>query len=208
MTYIEYQWLFDTNNLCSLDNFVVVDGLPVVPEESKQKLTKFLLKKLVAHGQTTEDAIFMPLNEKRMSEGFAFVEYETPEQATQAIKMLHGTPLDKKHTIAVNKITDIERFGREGRIDEQYHPPEIEEFTEKEHLRWWLGEPNSRDQIVMSRGDHVGVYWCRKKEALESVVDRLGWTERFVMWSPLGTYLATTHTKVRDPSFRWRLWLS
>ena len=45
-----------------LDTFVVVDGLPIVPEESKGKLIKFLLKKLSAAGQTTEDAIFMPMN--------------------------------------------------------------------------------------------------------------------------------------------------
>jgi translation initiation factor 3 subunit B len=52
-----------------LDTFVVVDGLPVVPEESKLKLIKFLLKKLNGAGKTSEDAIFMPLNENKMSEG-------------------------------------------------------------------------------------------------------------------------------------------
>ena len=52
-----------------LDTFVVIDGLPVVPEDSKQKLVKFLLKKLNTVGKTREDAIFMPLNEKNFSEG-------------------------------------------------------------------------------------------------------------------------------------------
>ena len=52
-----------------LDTFVVVDGLPVVPEDSKQKLIKFLLRKLTAAGQTSEDAIFMPINDKGSSEG-------------------------------------------------------------------------------------------------------------------------------------------
>ena len=52
-----------------LDTFVVVDGLPRVPEESKQKLTKFLLKKLTAAGKTKEDAIFMPMGESGTSEG-------------------------------------------------------------------------------------------------------------------------------------------
>ena len=46
-----------------LDTFVVVDGLPVVPEESKGKLVKFLLKKLTAAGQTREDTVFMPVND-------------------------------------------------------------------------------------------------------------------------------------------------
>ncbi|MCJ1226795.1 Translation initiation factor 3 subunit b [Toensbergia leucococca] len=178
-----------------LDAFVVIDGLPIVPEDSKQKLVKFLLKKLNTVGKTKEDAIFMPLNDKKMSEGFAFVEYETPEQAVAAAKALHGTPLDKKHTLAVNKLTDIERFGREGRIDDEYHPPQIEPFAEKEHLRWWLGDPNGRDQFVMYRGEGVGVFWNKKKDPPENIIDRQHWTEIFVQWSPMGTYLATMHAR-------------
>jgi translation initiation factor 3 subunit B len=53
-----------------LDAFVVIDGLPLVPEDSKQKLVKFLLKKLNTVGKTKEDAIFMPLDDKKMSEGY------------------------------------------------------------------------------------------------------------------------------------------
>ena len=52
-----------------LDAFVVIDGLPIVPKDSKQKLVKFLLKKLNTVGRTKEDAIFMPLGENDMSEG-------------------------------------------------------------------------------------------------------------------------------------------
>ena len=52
-----------------LDAFVVIDGLPVVPAENKQKLVKFLLKKLNTVGKTREDAIFMPLNDQNLSEG-------------------------------------------------------------------------------------------------------------------------------------------
>ena len=48
---------------------MVVDGLPVVPEDSKQKLVKFLMRKLNTVGKTREDAIFMPINDKNMSEG-------------------------------------------------------------------------------------------------------------------------------------------
>ena len=126
---------------------------------------------------------------------FAFVEYETPEQAVQAIKTLHGTALDKRHTIAINKLTDIDKYGREGKINETYEPPKIEPFAEKEHLRWWLADENARDQLVMYRGESVGVFWNRKKETPEMIVDRQFWTEIFVQWSPMGTYLATMHKK-------------
>ena len=126
---------------------------------------------------------------------YAFVEYETPEQAVAATKALNGTPLDRRHTIAVNKFTDIDRYGREGRIDDEYHAPTIEPFKEKEYLRSWLGDPNGRDQFVMFRADNVGVFWNRKKEAPENNVDRQFWTEVFVQWSPMGTYIATMHKK-------------
>lgn len=53
-----------------LDAFVVIDGLPVVPEDSKSKLIKFVLKKLLAAGKTSEDAIFMPTNEEGKTEGY------------------------------------------------------------------------------------------------------------------------------------------
>jgi len=47
----------------------------------------------------------------------------------------------------------------------------------------------------MYRGDNVGVYWNKKKDTPENIVDRQHWTEKFVQWSPLGTYLATMHVR-------------
>ncbi|KAL9037241.1 MAG: hypothetical protein Q9180_003833 [Flavoplaca navasiana] len=178
-----------------LDAFVIIDGLPKVPQASKEKLVKFLLKKLNTVGKTKEDAIFMPLGQNDITEGYAFVEYATPQQAVEATKKLHGTPLDKKHTLAVNKLTDIDRYGREGRVNDEYEPPQLDRFNEREHLRWWLGDPNGRDQFVMYRGDSVGVFWNKKKDSPENIIDRNLWTEMFVQWSPLGTYLATMHAK-------------
>jgi translation initiation factor 3 subunit B len=53
-----------------LDTFIVIDGLPVVPEANRQKLIKFLLRKLNTVGHTSEDAVFMPINAENMSEGY------------------------------------------------------------------------------------------------------------------------------------------
>ena len=179
-----------------LDTFIVVDGLPKVPPSKKDQLVKFLLRSLTKVGRTSEQNVFMPMNDSGdMSEGFAFVEYETPAQAAAAVKALHATNLDKRHVIAVNKLTDIERYGREGRIDEVYHEPPVPAFEEKEHLRWWIGDHEGRDQFVMYRGDHVGVFWNENSAAPEQVVDRMHWTESFVQWSPKGTYLTSMHTQ-------------
>jgi len=106
-------------------------------------------------------------------------------------------PLDKKHTLRVNKLTDIERFGREGRIDENYTPPTIPPFEEKEHLRSWLADPSGRgrDQFVMYKDDRVQIFWNNEKDAPEPIVDRQHWTETFVQWSPQGTYLTSMHAQ-------------
>lgn len=122
---------------------------------------------------------------------YAFVEFGAPSEAVAAVKALHRTPLDKKHTLLVNKLTDIERYGREGRVEEEYKEPHIEPFQEKEHLRSWLSDP--RDQIAMYRDKKVGVFWHEKEDAPEPVVDREHWTELFVEWSPLGTFLMSVH---------------
>ena len=53
-----------------LDTFVVIDGLPIVPEESRLKLIKFLLRKLNTIGKAKEDGVFMPLNDEGMTEGY------------------------------------------------------------------------------------------------------------------------------------------
>ena len=48
------------------------------------------------------------------------------------VKAFDRTPLDKKHTMLVNKLTDIDRYGREGKVDEQYVEPKIPDFEEHE----------------------------------------------------------------------------
>ena len=93
-----------------------------------------------------------------------------------AVKTLNATPLDKKHTMFVNRLTDIDRYGREGRVNEEYEPPKIEPYKEKEHLRWWLGDEDGRDQFIMFHSDNVGVYWNEKEEQPENIVDRQFWT--------------------------------
>ncbi|KAF2405315.1 eukaryotic translation initiation factor 3 subunit B [Trichodelitschia bisporula] len=179
-----------------LDTFVVIDGLPKVEEPGqKAKLIKFLLRKVNSVSRAREESVYMPDGPNGSSEGFAFVEFSSAREALAVVKALDRTPLDKKHTIFVNKLTDIDRYGREGKIDEEYHPPRIEDFTEKEHLRWWLGDAEARDQFVMYRGDNVGVFWNEKDDPPEAIVDRQHWTEMFVQWSPLGTYLTSMHAQ-------------
>ncbi|KIW01635.1 uncharacterized protein PV09_06822 [Verruconis gallopava] len=177
------------------DTFVVIDGLPRVPQENVERLKNFVLKKLRSAGKAKEDGVFMPMGDNGVTEGFAFIEFNTPKEAAAVVKQFDRTPLDKKHTIMVNKLTDIDRYGREGKIDENYVEPHIPEFEEKEHLRWWLADPECRDQFVMFRDNNVGVFWNEGADPPEMIVDRQHWTEMFVQWSPLGTYLLSMHAQ-------------
>ena len=52
-----------------LDTFVVIDGLPKVPEDSKDKLAKFLLRKLNAVSKARESSMSMPMGADGMSAG-------------------------------------------------------------------------------------------------------------------------------------------
>lgn len=186
---------FSTRMEEGFDTFVVVDGLPKVDEDQKPKLVKFLLKKLNSVGKVKEESIEMPMGSDGKSLQFAFVEYSSPGEAAAAVRQLDLVPLDKKHTLRVNKFIDIERYGQEGRIDDEYHPPEIAEFQAQDHLRSFMADPSGRgrDQFAMYRGDHVAVCWNNEKDNPELVVDRPNWTESFVQWSPLGTYMTSVH---------------
>ena len=59
---------FEVQLESGLDAFVVIDGLPIVTEESKPKLIKFLKRKLDPVGKVKEDSIYMPLGEDGNSE--------------------------------------------------------------------------------------------------------------------------------------------
>lgn len=56
-----------------LDAFVVIDGLPVVPEDSKAKLVKFVLRKLNSVGKVKEDGVHMPVGDDGKTEGYVRV---------------------------------------------------------------------------------------------------------------------------------------
>jgi translation initiation factor 3 subunit B len=54
-------------------------------------------------------------------------------------------------------------------------------------------DATGRDQFVQLAGDHVGIYWNNKTDDPEVIESRSKWSEFFVQWSPLGSYLATFH---------------
>lgn len=57
---------------------------------------------------------------------YLFMEFKTAEEANYVMGAMNGFAFDKKHTFAVNRFTDIERFANLG---EKYVEPEIDPYT-------------------------------------------------------------------------------
>ncbi|CAO3684189.1 unnamed protein product [Umbelopsis ramanniana] len=176
------------------DSIVVVDNVPVVDQSKEEKLITVLRKLITkAAGPIKENGLFMPTEskgDKRVTKGYCFVDFENVESAHAAIKNLDGHCMDKSHILAVNQLTDVEKYTA---LNDEYVEPEQEEFVQKEHLRSWLTDSQARDQWVMYRADDVSIFWNRKTETPEHEYSRTNWTETYVQWSPLGTYLTTFH---------------
>ncbi|KAK9460698.1 uncharacterized protein V1516DRAFT_677403 [Lipomyces oligophaga] len=177
-----------------LDSIVVVDGCPIVNDKKVDALTKVLKKLFSEAGRIQEDGFYMPMGSDGKSKGYVFISFDTPEQAERAIRGLNNRRLDNKHTLLVNHFSDIERYGEDDDDEEEeYEDPPEEPYHEEEYLRSWLKEPNCIDQYAILRNEVASVSWNRKTEKPESIVSRDKWTETFISWSPLGTYLCSIH---------------
>ncbi|CAH6718939.1 eukaryotic translation initiation factor 3 subunit B [[Candida] jaroonii] len=178
-----------------LDNYIVVDGAPVTTENKVPVLTKVLKKLLSTAGELAdgEDGFHMPVEDGE-TKGFLFAQYKEPESARRAIKQLNGKQLDKKHRLLVNALTDVEKYGLEGNIPESFVEPEIPPFKEHGYLKDWLQDEQGRDQALLHFSETVGIYWNKKKNDPEPVIEpRKGFTSKYAKFSPKGTYLCSIH---------------
>ncbi|KAM5561847.1 eukaryotic translation initiation factor 3 subunit B [Rosa sericea] len=173
-------------------NIIVVDNLPVVPIEKFDKLENVIRKIYSQLGVIKEDGFWMPLDpETQKTMGYCFIEFNTPQEAELAREKTHGYKLDRSHIFAVSMFDDFDRFMK---VPDQWAPPETKPYTPGENLQNWLTDLKGRDQFVIRAGNDTEVYWndARQLKA-DFVYKRQYWTESFVQWSPLGTYLATVH---------------
>ncbi|KAK8445414.1 hypothetical protein SEVIR_9G321100v4 [Setaria viridis] len=175
-----------------LSNIMVVDNLPVVPPEKFEKLENVIRKIYSQIGAIKENGLWMPVNpETKKTYGYCFIEYNTPQEAELAREKTNGYKLDKSHIFAVNMLDDFEKYMK---VPDTWTPAEIKPYTPGENLLKWLTDEKARDQFVIRAGTLTEVYWNdARKQAPELVFQKQYWTDSFIQWSPLGTYLATVH---------------
>ncbi|KAJ7504483.1 translation initiation factor eIF-3b [Mycena galericulata] len=200
---------YDLQLELNTDNIIVVDGVPIIDKTKADKLVGRIAKKFTRRGIKTlgSDISVTWDDSTAKSKGFVFIEFATSDIASLAVEIINGVPFDAKHQMKVNRFDDIEKYSK---MDVTYTEPQLEEFQPKEHLRAWLGDAQGRDQYVTNRADQVIIHWHGKRAqsgvAYKKTDDSPPWTELYVSWSPLGTYLTTLHQQgVRlwgGPSFK------
>lgn len=184
---------YEVNPDVGIENFVVIDGAPVIPEKKLEALTRVLKKLFGSVGKIVENGFHMPVDDSGNTKGYAFIEYESPEQAAEAVQAYNHKKLDQKHTLLVNKLSDVERYGFAGNVETEYKEPEIKPFQPREHLKWWLTDSQGRDQYLVQRAKDVDVFWHKKNGPSEPAAPAPIHTQTFSRWSPKGTYLVTFH---------------
>lgn len=115
---------------------------------------------------------------------YVFIEYETHDQALEAIKTYDGHKLDKLHIFAVNLFTDIDKYLN---IPDEVEDPEKQPYADRGNLNYWLLEPDCYDQysVLYEGGETTAVYLNSMPEPT-LLKERKLWTEQSVQWSPLG----------------------
>ena len=169
---------------------VICDGIPIVGKEKLDKLTAVLKKLFSQVGKTKQ--IFMPLNPTtQKTHGFAFVEYVNPTHSQAAVKKMNHFKLDKLHTFQCFVFEDFHYFDQ---MNSEYVPPARQSLLHEENLREWLQDEKCRDQFVIRYQDETQVAWHDAKQRQPEISQKSNnWTDSFVSWSPLGSYLATFH---------------
>lgn len=173
---------------------VVVGGLPVVDSTKHGKLLN-VVKKIFSQVGPVLD-IQMPYAKSGSTTGFAFVEYESENQALDAVRTINNLALDKRHTLLVNKYSDVAKYQS---TPASFEAPVPAKFVEPKNLNNWLMDPARRDMFVLRHSSETELFWSDKGETTfeydgeREKKNGKQWCSQYVLWSPQGTYLATFH---------------
>lgn len=178
----------------AINNALVVCGLPTVDAARREKLESFLrVKFLQKHGDLVR--FVMPTDPAGQTLGFALCCYATDQQAADTLVDIQGSQLDKIHTLSVFKFTD---FSSLADADDEWKPPAPVPFVDRGDMRSWLRDERCHDQfgVLHAAGSIATIFWHWPGDPQAAdCATRTNWTESRIHWSPLGTYLATYHSK-------------
>lgn len=168
-----------------IDNVVIVDGLPVVTPDKRDKLISVVTKVFKELRVVDVD---MPMTGD-ISDGFAFVQFATPVEAQKAAVEFNNYPMTKVNTLTVTLLSDFDRVVS---TPDEFVAPALPPYNDDENLYNFMLTPECQDQYVTRVGNLTEIFWNSKKERTLAF-KRADWTDSTVRWSPRGTYIATFH---------------
>ncbi|KAL7288389.1 hypothetical protein TKK_0017480 [Trichogramma kaykai] len=174
------------------ETVIVVDGVPKVEPKRLEKLQSVVEKILGKHG-TIVNKHYPQDPETKETLGYAFFEFSSPQGALTAVEKGNNYKLDKQHTFKINLVTDYKKFET---ISENWEPPSPQPFKASADLHSYLLDPDAYDQFCIVTGipgNTLVQVWQNSQPEPVIVEDRPRWTDTYIKWSPLGTYLATFH---------------
>lgn len=175
-----------------VESVVVVDNIPKVGAARQEKLKTVIDKLFSAFGEITNT--FYPVDEEKNTKGYVFLEYKNAQNAEEAVKALNNYRLDKSHTFAVNLFTDFVKYEN---IPEEWEPPTAQPYKMQNDLYNYLMEEDAFDQFCVAAENapnSVQVqFWQNSLPEPTDLETRERFTDTFVKWSPLGTYIVTFH---------------
>jgi len=174
-----------------VDSVIIVDGVPKVGSDRVDKLKNVIRKIYGKFGKLINE--HYPVDENGATKGYIFLEFNSHANAVEAVKATANYKLDKQHTFQVNLFSDFEKYEN---IPDVWEPPQPQEYVDQGNLRSWLLDQDANDQfsVIHKEGQEVTIFSNQAADPFE-VKSRPRWTETYVKWSPLGTYLATFHTR-------------
>ena len=176
------------------DEYVICDGLPIVPASKISKLVKVIAKVFssVAAIDDVENTFEMPMDPVTSKTlGFAFIRFRNATDAQNAIKAFNRKKLDSKHVMQLDKLSTVKKYL--DTKETEYKEPALPEFKPLPHLKSWLTDELGRDQAAVHYEQEVTVQWIRKGSAPQPALAPVtNFTSGFVRWSPQGSYLLST----------------
>ncbi|XP_067938024.1 eukaryotic translation initiation factor 3 subunit B-like [Watersipora subatra] len=175
----------------SFESVIVCDNIPKTGSEKLEKLTKLLKKLFSKFGNIVTEHI--PLDSSGQTKGYMFLEYGSLSEAKEAARALNGHRLDKHHVFDVNLFSEFDKYTT---VEANWTAPEPTPYKDPGNLQSWLLNKECLDQmsIIYNGGETTSVMLNSAPE-LTTVEERKHWTETYVRWSPLGSYLCTFHSK-------------
>ena len=189
---------------------VVADGLPIVEASKVSKFQAFITKKFAQFKVDVDQ----PVDEQGNGVGFAFLTFETPEVAAQAIAAMNGKPIDKTSKFILDFFDSFDNVDKIPDTAPQYDDNALIKDQFIPYMNDHLIDPNGRDQLLFRWQDkdnlqRLQVDWfdplsddiltpeCTDEDKVKTGKDgkKTAWTNLAAGWSSKGNYLYTFHQK-------------